>query len=45
MYEALEKTRKVLSTEGGRLKYQNRAGIEGTLSQAFRRGSLRRIKI
>ncbi len=44
MYEALEKTRKTLSTEDGKLEYQNRAGIEGTLSQGVRRGSLRRSR-
>ncbi len=44
MYEALEKTRKLLSTEDGKLEYQNRAGIEGTLSQGVRRGSLRQSR-
>lgn len=44
LYEALEATRNLLTTEDGRREYQNRAGIEGTLSQAARRGSLRRSR-
>ncbi len=43
-YEALTKTRKLLSTVDGQREYQNRAGIEGTLSQAVRRGTLRRSR-
>ena len=43
-YEASKNTRKLLSTENGRREYQNRAGIEGTLSQGVRRGSLRRSR-
>lgn len=44
LYEALAATRKLLSTEDGKREYQHRAGIEGTLSQAVRRGSLRRSR-
>ncbi len=44
LYEALEMTRNLLTTEDGRREYQNRAGIEGTLSQAVRRGSFRRSR-
>jgi transposase len=44
LYEALEMTRNLLTTEDGKREYQNRAGIEGTLSQAVRRGSFRRSR-
>ena len=44
LYEALAATRKLLSSEDGKQEYQNRAGIEGTLSQAVRRGTLRRSR-
>ena len=44
LYEALEMTRNLLTTEDGRREYKNRAGIEGTLSQAVRRGSFRRSR-
>ena len=44
LYEALEATRDLLISENGRREYQNRAGIEGTLSQAVRRGSFRRSR-
>jgi transposase len=44
LYEAKAATREKLSTENGRREYQNRAGIEGTLSQGVRRGSLRRSR-
>ena len=44
LYEALEATRNLLTTEDGKREYQNRAGIEGTLSQAVRRGSFRRSR-
>ncbi len=44
LYEALEMTRNLLISEDGRREYQNRAGIEGTLSQAVRRGSFRRSR-
>lgn len=43
-YEAQATIREILSTDEGRYKYQNRAGIEGTLSQGVRRGSLRRAR-
>ncbi len=41
-HEAFKKTRAVFSGETGRLEYQQRAGIEGTLSQGIRRGTVRR---
>lgn len=44
MYEALEQTRRKLSSEEGRREYRKRAGIEGTISQAVRRGTLRRAR-
>lgn len=44
LYEALETTRNRLTTEEGKREYQSRAGIEGTLSQAVRRGGLRRSR-
>ena len=44
LYEALAATRKMLSTDSGRREYCHRAGIEGTLSQAVRRGTLRRSR-
>ena len=44
LYEALAATRKMLSTENGQREYRNRAGIEGTLSQAVRRGNFRKSK-
>jgi transposase len=40
LYEAQATMREILSTAEGRREYQNRAGIEGTLSQGVRRGSL-----
>lgn len=43
-YEALVQTRNLLSTEEGRREYRNRAGVEGTISQAVRRSSLRRSR-
>lgn len=44
MYEALERTRKKLSSDEGRNEYRKRAGIEGTISQGVRRGTLRRSR-
>lgn len=44
LYEALEGTRNLLTSEDGCREYQNRAGIEGTLSQAVRRGCFRRSR-
>ena len=44
LYEALAATRKMLLTESGRREYRHRAGIEGTLSQAVRRGTLRQSR-
>lgn len=43
-HEALKVTRTMLSSEEGRREYQQRAGIEGTLSQAIRRGTVRRSR-
>lgn len=44
MYEALEQTRRKLSSDEGRNDYKKRAGIEGTISQGVRRGTLRRSR-
>lgn len=43
-HEALKKTRSTFSSEEGRRVYQQRAGIEGTLSQGIRRGTVRRSR-
>ena len=44
MYEALEQTRRKFSSDEGRNEYKKRAGIEGTISQGVRRGTLRRSR-
>jgi len=44
MYQALEQTRKKLASDAGRNEYKKRAGIEGTISQGVRRGTLRRSR-
>lgn len=44
MYEALAKTRRKLSSEAGKEEYKRRAGVEGTISQATRRGAARRSR-
>lgn len=44
MYEALEQTRRKLASDEGRNEYKKRAGIEGTISQGVRRGTLRRSR-
>jgi len=44
LHEALTKTRQQIGSEEGRREYGKRAGIEGTLSQGVRRGSLRRCR-
>jgi transposase len=44
MYEALEQTRIKLASDVGRNEYKKRAGIEGTISQGVRRGTLRRSR-
>jgi transposase len=44
MYEALDQTRKKLGSCEGRNQYKKRAGIEGTISQGVRRGTLRRSR-
>jgi transposase len=44
MYQALEQTRKKLASDVGRNEYKKRAGIEGTISQGVRRGTLRRSR-
>jgi transposase len=44
MYEALEQTRRKLASSEGRNEYRKRAGIEGTISQGVRRGTLRRSR-
>ena len=43
-YEALKTSREKLSGEDGKREYKRRAGIEGTLWQAVRRGTLRRSR-
>lgn len=43
-HQALEKTRILFSSLAGRDQYRQRAGIEGALSQAVRRGTLRRSR-
>jgi hypothetical protein len=45
MYEALEQTRRKLASSEGRNEYRKRAGIEGTISQGVRRGTLSEVKI
>ena len=44
LYEALAETRGKLASEAGRKEYKRRAGIEGTISQAARRGAARRSR-
>jgi transposase len=44
MYQALEQTRKKLGSFEGRNECKKRAGIEGTISQGVRRGTLRRSR-
>jgi hypothetical protein len=39
-----EQTRKKLASDAGRNEYKKRAGIEGTISQGVRRGSMRRSR-
>jgi transposase len=43
-HEALKKTRALFSSDVGRREYKERAGIEGTLSQGIRRGTVRRSR-
>lgn len=44
LYLALKKTRSMLTSDAGQNEYRQRAGIEGTLSQSIRRGTLRRSR-
>jgi len=44
MYEALHKTRQALKSEAGRIEYRRRAGVEGTISQGVKRGTMRRTR-
>jgi transposase len=44
LYQALEKTRSMMSSEEGKEEYKKRAGVEGTLSQGVRRGTIRRSR-
>jgi transposase len=44
MYEALERTRRKLDSSEGGNEYKKRAGIEGTISQGVRRGTMRRSR-
>jgi transposase len=43
-YLALKKTRLIFVSDEGRNEYRQRAGIEGTLSQGIRRGTMRRSR-
>jgi Transposase DDE domain len=43
-HQALEQARALMASEEGRREYRNRAGIEGTISQGVRRGTLRRSR-
>ena len=44
LYQSLEKTRSIMSCEEGKQEYKRRAGIEGTISQGVRRGTIRRSR-
>lgn len=44
MYQALEQTRRKMDSSEGQNEYKKRAGIEGTISQGVRRGTLRRSR-
>lgn len=44
MYQALHETRAALTSEAGRIEYRRRAGVEGTISQGVRRGTMRRTR-
>ena len=44
LHEALKKTRALFTSDEGRKEYKERAGIEGTLSQGIRRGTIRRSR-
>jgi transposase len=43
-HEAIKKTRAIFSSDEGWHEYKKRAGIEGTLSQGIRRGTVRRSR-
>jgi len=43
-HEALKKTRALFASDIGQGEYKERAGIEGTLSQGIRRGTVRRSR-
>ena len=40
----MKKTRALFSSDAGQSEYKERAGIEGTLSQGIRRGTVRRAR-
>lgn len=44
LYLALKKARSIHSSNEGQSEYRQRAGIEGTLSQGIRRGTMRRSR-
>lgn len=44
LHDALKKTRALFTSDEGRHEYKERAGIEGTLSQGIRRGTVRRSR-
>jgi len=43
-HEAIKKTRALFASDVGQNQYKERAGIEGTLSQGIRRGTVRRSR-
>jgi transposase len=43
-HEAIKKTRALFASDVGRHEYKKRAGVEGTLSQGIRRGTVRRSR-
>jgi transposase len=43
-HQALEHSRELFAGAEGRREYQKRAGIEGTISQGVRRGTIRRSR-
>ena len=45
LLKALEQTRRKLASYEGRNEYRKRAGIEGTISQEVRRGTLSTVQI
>jgi transposase len=44
MYQVLHETRQAIKSEAGRIEYRRRAGVEATISQGVRRGTMRRTR-